>query len=410
MLGGKSLGKSFLLSKLAEEFEELEPFKAKQQAEATRIAATAASMRDSGDSVFAAAAASVDSKAEMLRTGAEGVKPRRVVVYDARHDGSDLVTGLLKAFSGNPSFFKMYVAFLEPLANLLAAGSAPMGASVAALAAAKAVGMASRQLASILAAEKPALSIVIEAFVLTCEAEGTFPCLVVDEANVAFEASNEDKEERKRTLAALRLLTEYTKQRRRMNVIFAASEYSEPYRLSALGFKNDHFSRTVLMPEVSPKDMRDLLERKWGMGPNLATAFMSVWGGHIWATFHGLSLLASENASFSAIENPIAFSSDAVRGAMYCVRAEKSVKLQGMGGMSGMLRDVAVHGYAPFDDDDDTRVKLISERNVGGVVMRLTRAPGVPLAAWSDPMRKTIVVATNQAMRMLLATELYGSK
>jgi len=428
VLGGKSVGKSFLLSKVAEEFEELEPFKAKQQAEATRAAATAAQMRDSGDSLYAAAAASVDSKAEKLRADAEGVQPRRVVVYDARHDGSDLVTGLLKAFSGKPSFFKMYAAFLEPLANLsgaaasvaAAAAAAPtLGASAAALAVGKAAGIAARQLASVLAAAKPTLSDVLEAFVLTCEAEGKFPCLVVDEANVAFEASNEDKEERKRTLTALRLLTEYTKQRRRMNVIFAASEYSEPYRLSALGFKSDHFSRTVLMPEVQPTEMRELLERKWGMGANLATAFMSVWGGHVWAAVHGLSLLASGKASISAIQNPIAFSKDAVDGLVDCLAADSAAspilaatfKEGGsMMDMVGMLKEVATHGYAIVPSRKDPRVILATERNVGGVVTRETLAPGVPPEAWLDPKCTSIVVATNQAIRMLLASQLYDSK
>jgi hypothetical protein len=400
MLGGKSLGKSFLLSKLAEEF----------------------SMRDSGDSVYAAAAASVDSKAEMLRTDAEGVKPRRVVVYDARHDGSDLVTGLLKAFSGKPSFFKMYVAFLEPLANLTAAAAvaaaAPtMGASVAALAVGKAVGMASRQVASVLAAEKPTLSNVLEAFVLTCEAEGTFPCLVVDEANVAFEASNEDKEER--TLAALRLLTDYTKQRRRMNVILAASEYSEPYRLSKLGFKSDHFSDTVLMPEVSPKDMRELLEGKWGMGANVTTAFMSVWGGHIWAAVKGVERLASGKASFRAIQNPIAFSKDAADGVTDCLAADSAASPMlaattqeggSITGMVDMLKKVATHGYAMVPSRKDPRAKLASERNVGGVVTVDTLAPGVPPEAWFGSKSTNVVVATNQAMRMLLASQLYDSR
>jgi hypothetical protein len=419
MLGGKSLGKSFLLSKLAEEFEELEPFKAMQQAEATRIAATAANMRDSGDSVYAAAAASVDSKAEKLRADAECVKPRRVVVYDARNDGSDLVTGLLKAFSGSPSFFKKYEAYLKPLsgltgvaASVAAATSAVPGASVAAMAAGKTADLVSRHLASVFADEKPTLSIVIEAFVLTCEAEGTFPCLIVDEANVAFEAST--TEERVRTLVALRLLTRHTKQRKRMNVILAASEYSEPYRLSALGFKSDHFTDTVLMPEVSPKEMRDLLERKWGMGTNLATAFMSVWGGHIWAAVKGIDRLASGKASFSAIENPIAFSSDAVDGVTDCLAADyaaspllaATTKEGGsMKDMVDMLEKIAISGYARLPSRKDPRAEVAGRCNVGGLLTTATLAPGVPSEAWSEG-HAAVVVATNQAMRVMLASRL----
>jgi hypothetical protein len=97
------------------------------------------------------------------------------------------------------------------------------------------------------------------------------------QANRALVAA--DNLQQQRTVDALHLLTDYTKQRRSMNVIFASSEYSEPYRLSALGFKRDHFSGKVLVSEVPPKEMRELLQGEWGMGPNLETAFMAVWGG-----------------------------------------------------------------------------------------------------------------------------------
>ncbi len=244
----------------------------------------------------------------------------------------------------------------------------------------------------------------MDAFVVACEEEGSFPCLIVDEANVALEAP--DPEARDRTLMALRLLTEYTKERKRLNVILAASDYSEPCRLAALGFKSDHFTDTVLMPEVSPKEMHELLERKWGMGANLATAFMSVWGGHIWAAVKGIARLASDKDAFPAIENPITFSKDARRGAAYCVQAEEALKVEHM---NEMLREVVVRGFAPFKAEGDLRAKLISERNVGGVVTQETRAPGVPIEAW-EGSPDTLVVATNQAMRMMLASRLHAEK
>lgn len=64
-----------------------------------------------------------------------------------------------------------------------------------------------------------------------------------------------------------------------MNAMFAFSEYGEPYRLAQLGFSHSHFTERFLIPEVPPKAMRELLERKWGMGPSLAIACISVWGG-----------------------------------------------------------------------------------------------------------------------------------
>ena len=97
------------------------------------------------------------------------------------------------------------------------------------------------------------------------------------QANKALRATRE--EDKARTITALDLFTEFTKENTRMNVFLASSEYAEPYRLSTLGFPGNHFTRRVLVPEVPPKDMRELLQGKWGMGPNLASAVMAVWGG-----------------------------------------------------------------------------------------------------------------------------------
>jgi len=83
--------------------------------------------------------------------------------------------------------------------------------------------------------------------------------------------------------------------------------------------------------------------------------------------------------------------------------------MAGMDGMRELLRDVAVRGFVPFEREVDARVELISERNVGGVVMKSTVAPGVPLEAWDTAPQRMLVVATNQAMRMLLASTLHAA-
>jgi len=100
------------------------------------------------------------------------------------------------------------------------------------------------------------------------------------QASIALRAATE--EDRARTTTALSLLAGFTKQRRRMNVVLVSSDYAEPSRLSALGFKSSNFTDTLLVPEVPPKEMRELLEGRWGMSSNLATACMAAWGGE-WA-------------------------------------------------------------------------------------------------------------------------------
>ena len=92
------------------------------------------------------------------------------------------------------------------------------------------------------------LNQVLAAFILSCKQTHCFPCLVIDEANAALTA--ESTAARELTLATLRLLTKHSKQLRQMNVILAASQHSEPFRLNALGFKSDYWTFTLVVGEV----------------------------------------------------------------------------------------------------------------------------------------------------------------
>jgi len=75
-------------------------------------------------------------------------------------------------------------------------------------------------------------------------------------------------------------------------------------------------------------------------------------------------------------------------------------------GMEDLLRQVAVQGYAPVPLRVDPRAELAGRRNVGGTVARSSCAFGVPPEAWSSGTHDWFVVATSQAMRMLLARKL----
>jgi len=128
------------------------------------------------------AAVLFQQKANELRAAAKRIQPRRVVVYNARHDGADLVDGLLKAFNTDPSFFLKHASLWERLAEV--------GGTVADLAGLPGAEMAgksiARSLASRLAASKPLLKDVMETFIRACEAEGSYPCLVVDEVRCSL--------------------------------------------------------------------------------------------------------------------------------------------------------------------------------------------------------------------------------
>ena len=243
VLGGKSVGKTFLMSKLAQE------------------------LNDEG---------AWERKWKNL-LGPSAVRRRRVATVNARKHGSDLVKAITLSLAADPTFFEKFRGDLPELAQAWVTAAVDVTTLQQLPSASKAVSSTvARFLKALLspAPKPPSLEETVEAYARACAKEGRFPCLVIEEANVAF--SSEDT---KFTKDALRLLTSLTKEEKRMSVLMTASEHLEPFRLREMGYKSDHWTETVLVPEVPPKAMRELLTGEWGMGTNLADAMMSCWGG-----------------------------------------------------------------------------------------------------------------------------------
>jgi len=125
---------------------------------------------------------------------AERAQPRRVVVYDARLKGADLAPGLLRAFSDDPAFFMRHAGLWERMVGSrtaelggagVVAGAAGIGHPNAEVAASTSTVSAAQSLLSKLWARAPPLADVVERFIEACEAEGSYPCLVVDEVRCA---------------------------------------------------------------------------------------------------------------------------------------------------------------------------------------------------------------------------------
>jgi hypothetical protein len=361
---------------------------------------------------------------------------RHVVVLSARSTGANLVRGIIDGIKPDATMLSEFVLQLKKVAPVFAAsvaslvagaflGSIPPDFGMTGEAVSGAAAAAGASAAIAFAAHPPApatyeiadLSSVLEAYIAACAARGLFPVLVIDEANVALPSprppkapgdalpepplSAEEALVRKRTLAALGLLTQLSKESKRLNVLLAASEHAEPYRLAALGYSTAHMTEVVVASEVPPAEMRAMLVDKWRCGPALAEGLLAVYGGHVLRTKNALGKLARDKADFDAIS---AFAPDAIRGVLACLRAARSRGLL-MDGLDDILRELAERGYAAIDDDTDPRAALVSHFNVGGIVLRSTFAPGVPPAAW-DSGGKVVLAASSQCMRLLLASEL----
>jgi hypothetical protein len=105
-----------------------------------------------------------------------------------------------------------------------------------------------------------------------------YPSLIIDEANLAF---SPDVPKNKPILDKL---VQLTKQQREMMTLFTSSEHAYPYKLDRIGFNQADLKNVIYAGEISPKEMRELLVSRLGMGDRLADGFLSAFGGHIYTT------------------------------------------------------------------------------------------------------------------------------
>lgn len=334
-------------------------------------------------------------KSLMLRELASRMpeKQRRVLLVNARDTGADLAEGIVTCIKSDRAFFASLIDSMPgrlcgvaaALADIRVPGSGPsVSAALAPL-----------------SGDHDLVLDLLRGFVSACEKEGTYPLLLVDEANLAL-PSAPGVATPARTLGVLHLLTRLTKESRRMNVLLAASEHAEPFRLAQLGFKTRHITQTVVACEVPPSEMRVLLTQEWHCGPALAEGLMAIYGGHVWQTRLALSSLAHNGPDFAGIEG---FSPASCDGVLASLRAARSGELP-MAGLEGMLRALAVHGHTGISDRSDPRAELVSKLNVGGVVSTSASAPGLPPEVRFEAGASQLLVATSHSTRLLLALEL----
>jgi hypothetical protein len=144
--------------------------------------------------------------------------------------------------------------------------------------------------------------------------------------------------------------------------------------------------------------MLDLLQNKWGMGSNLAEAFVNVYGGHIQLASFGVSALLLNKEDFMPRD---ALPLGIYDGIVECIEAEQS-GVPEMKGVIDILRQIAISGCCPLRKGSDPRAELISRLNVGGVVTTVGTVVGVPKSAFGNS--NFAVVPVFQVVRLMIAT------
>ena len=127
--------------------------------------------------------------------------------------------------------------------------------------------------------------------------KGNNTAIIIDEANLALpNDGNDAKAETAKT--ALAQITGETKEAFTVSVILISSEHGYPYKLANAGLNLDDIDNVIIAPEVPPNDMLRMLTDHWGMGPRLARLFVATYGGSIRAVYKALGNLVNNGDQF----------------------------------------------------------------------------------------------------------------
>jgi len=295
----------------------------------------------------------------LMETGQVG----RVLYVDCRGTGSDLDTGIITAVSTNKDLFANFVdelrTSLPQMAGAISTGMGLPGGEVVA-----------DMLKKLLASETDGIQ-AVEAFVKAAQNRNEYPILIIDEANLAF---SPDVSKNKPILDKL---VQLTKQQREMMTLFTSSEYAYPYKLDRIGFNQADLTNVIYAGEIPPKEMRELLVSRLGMGDRLADGFLSAFGGHIYTTEYALQGLASEREQFA----PLMVAQGGLCGNITQALAEEGK----YPGITDLMSQLAVTGFAPVDTLMDPRAERLTFLGIAGGVTYQNKVIGLKKDAWLRP-------------------------
>ena len=263
VLGGKSVGKSLVVSYVAEQV---------RQAPHGNRTTLLADMRDMPAKDFYEATLSVASKQTNVL---------------------DILTELPlfgKRFRAGPQSrvwrFIQQLPFMATLLGALRAGLATAAAPLA---------MAVQNFVKSLDDDHKAqaLSELVKGII----EKGNDTTIIIDEANLAL-PNDEDTDEAKTAKRSLAQITLNTKQSFQASVVLISSEHGYPFKLAKAGLNLDDIDNIIIAPEVPPNDMLRMLTDHWGMGPRLARLFVATYGGSIRAVYKALGNLINNRKQF----------------------------------------------------------------------------------------------------------------
>jgi hypothetical protein len=198
--------------------------------------------------------------------------------------------------------------------------------------------------------------------------------------------------------------------------VLATSEHGLPFRLRALGWNAEHIEHVIAAEEVPPAVMKDVLMRTWGCGEHLATALLSLYGGHMRHLYNAVGVLERMGASMTGIHALSSIDSapaecldtDTFIAARVPEQDWDEMRVR----VTAALKALVLGGFYPLNSSKDKVAEIISLANAGVVIPRRAAASGVPPEAWqartpSGKETKYTLVPSSHIMRLLIASEVF---
>ena len=167
--------------------------------------------------------------------------------------------------------------------------------------------------------------------------------------------------------------------------------------------------------------MRRELMSNWGCGEHLATALLSMYGGHVLHTSAAVRELATSAApeSMAGIDAVGTVSSapslclddDTLMAAGVSEQKLDSMRTR----VTAALQALVVKGFVPLESEKDKVAEILSVANAGCVIPRGGTSAGVPPEAWqarapSHKLPTHLLVPSSHMMRLLIASEVFPPK
>lgn len=211
--------------------------------------------------------------------------------------------------------------------------------------------------------------------------------IIVDEANMAIPGPPEAADQ------VLQFIVAATKQTNLASIVLITSDYTYPYRLRESGLKTRDMQTVILAGEVPEAQMMDLLIEKWGMGPELAGEFFRFFGGHVYLSYKGVSILRRITFNF----DPLALLD--VPDLQSCVELGE--------GARGHLKNLVEHGFSHVTNiKEDSAAKEIVKADLASIIRKDSIVFDCPPGLWTGNPSRYALLPESKLCRLVIAEAL----